>query len=160
MLNCGLCMIAVVFLVANIYTIISCTDDNYKKEFKSLLTNEQKNIYEKIINERKTIYYSGYILGIVLSILIIYFGKYINLPDRKSKFSNMYYVCLVGAVTFITNYLYYILYPKTDYMLLHLNDKTQIQGWLNIYKTMQFKFHLGFVFGIIAIMIFSSSLNM
>jgi hypothetical protein len=42
-------------------------------------------------------------------------------------------------------------------MLLHLNDKTQIQGWLAIYKKMQFKFHLGFVLGIIAVTIYAYS---
>jgi hypothetical protein len=28
-------------------------------------------------------------------------------------------------------------------MLLHLTNQTQIQGWLAIYKTMQYKFHFG-----------------
>ena len=64
-------------------------------------------------------------------------------------------ICMVASITFVTNYLFYILYPKTDYMLLHLNDKTQIQGWLNIYKKMQFKFHLGFVLGIIAVIVYA-----
>ena len=77
----------------------------------------------------------------------------------KIKTSTMSLVCIIGAITFTTNYLYYILYPKTDYMLLHLNDKKQIEGWLNVYKSMQFKFHLGFVFGIIAVIIFSASFN-
>lgn len=145
------CFIALIFLVANVYTIFSCSNDNYKQEFKNTLTNEQKITYEKIIDERKRIYYYGFILGILLSILFIF----VNNKIFKKKLNNISSVCLVGTITFITNYLFYILYPKTDYMLLHLNDKTQIQGWLNIYKKMQFKFHLGFVLGIIAVMILS-----
>ena len=145
------CFIALIFLVANVYTIFSCSNDNYKQEFKNTLTNEQKITYEKIIDERKRIYYYGFILGIFLAILFIF----VNNKIFKKKFNNISSVCLVGTITFITNYLFYILYPKTDYMLLHLNDKTQIQGWLNIYKKMQFKFHLGFVLGIIAVMILS-----
>jgi hypothetical protein len=145
------CFIALIFLVANVYTIFSCSNDNYKQEFKNTLTNEQKITYEKIIDERKRIYYYGFILGILLSILFIF----VNNKIFKKKLNNISLVCLVGTITFITNYLFYILYPKTDYMLLHLNDKTQIQGWLNIYKKMQFKFHLGFVLGIIAVMILS-----
>jgi len=43
--------------------------------------------------------------------------------------------------------------------VLHLNDKKQIQEWLNIYRTMQVKFHIGFVLGILAVMIFCSSFN-
>lgn len=152
----GTCLIAIVFFIANIYTILSCTNDNYKQEFKNTLSIHQKAIYEKIIDERKRIYYMGYGLGILLSFLVTYLCKYIIiLPDKKTKISNISVVCLVGTITFVTNYLFYILYPKSDYMLLHLNDKVQISGWLKIYKHMQVKFHMGFVFGIIAIMIMS-----
>tara|TARA_E500000178_G_scaffold24478_1_gene22579 strand:- start:879 stop:1355 length:477 start_codon:yes stop_codon:yes gene_type:complete len=156
MFNCNLCIIAVVFLIANIFTIISCNSDNYKQNFKNLLTKQQNLIYEKITTERTIIYYSGYALGIILSILTIF----IMTKIMKIKLATTSLVCIIGAVTFTTNYLYYILYPKSDYMLLHLNDKKQIEGWLDIYKTMQFKFHLGFVFGIIAVIIFSASFNL
>ena len=156
MFNCNLCIIAVVFLIANIFTIVSCNSDNYKQNFKNLLTKQQNLIYEKITTERTIIYYSGYALGIILSILTIF----IMTKIMKIKLATTSLVCIIGAVTFTTNYLYYILYPKSDYMLLHLNDKKQIEGWLDIYKTMQFKFHLGFVFGIIAVIIFSASFNL
>ena len=156
MFNCNLCIIAVIFLMANIFTIVSCNSDNYKQNFKNLLTKQQNLIYEKIITERTIIYYSGYALGIILSILTIF----IMTKIMKIKFATTSLVCIIGAITFTTNYLYYILYPKSDYMLLHLNDKKQIEGWLDIYKTMQFKFHLGFVFGIIAVIIFSASFNL
>tara|TARA_Y100000022_G_C13217629_1_gene360685 strand:- start:13 stop:486 length:474 start_codon:yes stop_codon:yes gene_type:complete len=151
---CGCtCIIALIFLIANIYTILSCTNDNYKQEFKNTLSNDQKITYEKIINERKNIYYSGYIFGLILSLIVILILK----KFFKSKLNNLSLVCLVGTITFISNYLFYILYPKSDYMLLHLNDKTQIEGWLKIYKKMQFKFHLGFILGIIAVIIFCYS---
>ena len=44
----GSCMFASVFLIANIYTIFSCTNDNNKMEFKNTLTHEQQELYEKI----------------------------------------------------------------------------------------------------------------
>ena len=154
----GSCMFASVFLIANVYTMMSCSNDNNKLEFKNTLTKEQQVLYEKIINERKNIYYGGFILGIILSFFAVYFGeKYLFFIDKKTKISNIPKICMVASITFVTNYLFYILYPKTDYMLLHLNDKTQIQGWLAIYKKMQFKFHIGFVLGIIAVTIFAYS---
>ena len=153
MFNCNLCIIAVVFLIANIFTIISCNSDNYKQNFKNLLTKQQNLIYEKITTERTIIYYSGYALGIILSILTIF----IMTKIMKIKLATTSLVCIIGAITFTTNYLYYILYPKSDYMLLHLNDKKQIEEWLKIYKKMQFKYHFGFVLGIVAVMIFCSS---
>ena len=75
------------------------------------------------------------------------------------RFNDIALICFVGAVTFVTNYLFYILYPKAHYMLLHHNDKKQIEVWLKIYKIMQFKFHFGFILGIIAVMIFCYSLR-
>jgi hypothetical protein len=150
----GSCMFASVFLIANIYTMFSCSNDNHKQEFKNTLTQEQQVLYEKLIQERKKIYYGGFLLGIVLSFIAVYFGNKL-LFSKNSKSSTLPKICMIASITFVTNYLFYILYPKTDYMLLHLNDKTQIQGWLNIYKKMQFKFHLGFVLGIVAVIIYS-----
>ena len=152
---CGItCIVALVFLIANIYIIFSCSNNKQlKKNFLNVLNEEQKITYEKIINERKNIYYGGYILGILLSLI----GYFSITKFTKMSFNKISLICFVGAITFVTNYLFYILYPKSDYMLLHLNDKKQIQEWLNIYKTMQFKFHIGFVLGILAVMIFCSS---
>jgi len=154
---CGItCIIALIFLIANIYTILSCANDKKDKtNFLNVLTSKQKDTYEKIINERKTIYYMGYVLGILLAIFTIYIMKKV----LKIRFNNMSLVCLVGSIVFVTNYLFYILYPKSDYMLLHLSDKRQITEWLKIYRKMQYKFHLGFVFGIIAVIVFCISLR-
>ena len=56
-----------------------------------------------------------------------------------------------------TNYLYYMLKPKSDWMILYLNDPKQRELWLDIYKTMKQKFHLGFLFGLVAVMMFSNA---
>ena len=151
-MTCGItCIIAVVFLIANIYTMLSCSSSKKDKQnFKNVLNINQQQIYENIIKERRNIYFIGYILGIILSIICYFISKKIF----KIRFNNTSLICFIGAITFITNYLFYILYPKSDYMLLHLSDKKQIQEWLDIYKKMQFKFHMGFIFGIIAVMIF------
>ena len=150
----GSCMFASVFLIANIYTMFSCSNDNNKQQFKNTLTSEQQILYEKIISQRKKIYYGGFILGIVLAFIALCFGNKF-LFSSNSKSSALPKICMIASITFVTNYLFYILYPKTDYMLLHLNDKTQIQGWLAIYKKMQFKFHLGFILGICAVIVYA-----
>ena len=134
--------------------MFSCVNDTNKSEFKKTLTNEQKAIYENIISERKNIYYGGFILGIALSLIALYIGDNLFFIDKKNN-ATLPKVCSVATITFITNYFFYILYPKTDYMLLHLTNKTQIEGWLAIYKKMQYKFHFGFILGIIAITIYA-----
>ena len=66
-------------------------------------------------------------------------------------------VCIVGAITLLCNYLFYIIHPKSDYMVLHLDSKGQREAWLDIYRHMQLKYHMGLVFGIIAAMLFAKS---
>lgn len=128
--------------------IFSC-NKKLKEDFKNTLSQEQKDLYQSIINERKLIYYGGYLLGIFLSILVVAFFK------KLLKLNKMSNVCIIATITFVTNYLFYILYPKKDYMILHLKNKEQIEEWLDIYKYMQFRYHLGFVLGIVAL-IFAS----
>ena len=131
------------------------TENIAKQEFYNTLSGDQKNIYKKLIKERKNIYYYGFILGIILSIVFVLILKskiaFYNIFNNKSKSAKTSVVCIVGAITFVTNYLFYILYPKSDYMLNHLTDKSQIKGWLAIYRKMQYKYHFGFVLGIVAV---------
>ena len=64
-------------------------------------------------------------------------------------------VCLVLATSFITNYFYYILSPKKNWMLNHIETPEQTKPWLEMYRKMQVYYHTGLVLGIIAIGIFA-----
>ncbi len=145
------CFISILFVVANIFMMLSVNCKNTKMSLQKILDPKQLLIHEKIVMERRNIYFKGYILGIVLSILLIVVNKSV----LAKKMKNWSMICTVGAVTFTTNYLYYILSPKTTYMIQHLDNKQQINAWLKIYRTMQVKYHTGLVLGIVAIMIFA-----
>ena len=67
-------------------------------------------------------------------------------------------LCMVAAVAFSVNYFYYILSPKSDWMVLHLKSGEETQAWLKVYRTMQFNYHLGLVLGIIAVVAFGNAL--
>ena len=152
---CGsTCIIALIFLFANIYTIFSCQNIN-KQDFYNVLNNHQKHKYIIIISERRNIYFMGFVLGILLGFVLSFYAKKV----LHYRFNKTSLTCFVVSITFITNYLFYILYPKSNYMLLELDDKKQIQEWLKIYKKMQFKYHFGFILGIIAVGIFCSGYN-
>lgn len=146
------CIIAAVFLIANIYSMFSIQYSREKIDFFNTLEPSQKETYIKIINERKNIYYASFILGIVLSIFCVFVIQKFIKPKRLTKNNT---VCIIVSSTFIFNYLFYILYPKSSYMIQHLNDKRQVDEWLKVYRTMQVKYHTGFVFGIIAVALFS-----
>jgi hypothetical protein len=60
-------------------------------------------------------------------------------------------VCLVIATAFLTNYFYYVLSPKTDFMLNHIDDQEQAKNWLRMYREMSFNYHSGLALGIVAV---------
>ena len=98
------CFIAVIFLIANLYTMFICMNSKEKQIFFNTLEPQQKKIYTKIINERKTIYYSGFAIGIVISIILLNLDiKFLKLNKSKREKN----ICFVVATTFIINYLFY-----------------------------------------------------
>ena len=104
---------------------------------------QQREAYDKIAKERLHISMQGYGLGLILSGLIIYY--------KKKQLKSTSLVCLVLATSFITNYFYYMLSPKSDWMLNHVESREQTHAWLQMYRTMQFYYHAGLVLGIIGV---------
>tara|TARA_B100000035_G_C21018918_1_gene563212 strand:+ start:1758 stop:2183 length:426 start_codon:yes stop_codon:yes gene_type:complete len=116
--------------------------------FEKLLSPEQKEIYANIKQERRNIYLSGYSIGFFLSIMAILYYR----NNSKTKLTKTNMICLIFTISFITNYFYYILSPKSNYMILHLDKQEEKEAWLKIYKSMQYNYHFGFVLGIIALL--------
>jgi hypothetical protein len=121
------------------------------QQYQAQLPSHLQNIYAKITKERQSIYYYGYALGLVLSVIIIAYNN--NISNRHHlSMTTATMVCTVITVSFITNYFYYMLSPKSTYMLQHINSPEQTKAWLVMYKSMQYYWHAGLVLGIIAIM--------
>ena len=141
------CSIAAVFLFAMIYFNISTLNNDVVKKYKESLPSDLQIVYDKIAKERLSISMSGYLLGLILSIIIIFYNTKVkrNLLGVKSL------VCIVVTTSFLTNYFYYTLSPKSDWMLNHLKTPEQNKAWLEMYRKMIYNYHLGFVFGIIAV---------
>lgn len=64
-------------------------------------------------------------------------------------------LCIVLSTSFITNYFYYILYPKSNWMLDSdiVKDPKQVKIWLDMYKHMQKYYHTGLLLGLISILL-------
>ena len=143
------------FIIATIWMNISMRNKStFETTYLKLLDNRQKDIYNKIKIERANIAMSGYGAGLLLSLLLIVLN-YIS--SRKHSLSTTSMACLTGAVTFSVQYFYYILSPKTDFMVLHLESREQREAWLKIYKQCQYNYHLGLVIGIIGAILLSAS---
>ena len=145
------CSISAVFLIGMLYMNYSITNSQIILKYKSQLPENLQKIYEQITNERKTIYYQGYVLGFIFSLFIIFGNVY---SDHK-MLSTTSMICLVLAISFITNYFYYILSHKKNWMLNYIKTSEQTKSWLQMYRGMQLYYHTGLVLGIIAIGIFA-----
>lgn len=142
------CSISCIFIIGMIYFYNVTDKSEIVKQYKATLPMDLQQRYEKITDERRRISYHGYILGLFLSILILFY-------NIRIKMHTISLVCTVMATCFLTNYFYYMLSPKSDWMLNHTTNQDQVNAWLVMYREMSYNYHLGIVFGIIAVGIFA-----
>ena len=133
------CSISAAFIIGMIYFYNRTSQSEIVKHYKETLPSNLQKLYDKLALERMTISYHGYILGVILSLLIIFY----NVKIKHVKLNNLSFVCIVMSTCFLTNYFYYTLSPKSDWMLNHVNDKEQVKAWLQMYREMSFNYHAG-----------------
>ena len=148
------CSIAIMFLVATIYLMLTTNRSKEIDDLYAVMNEKQSQHFEQIVKERRDISMKGYLLGLVLAFILLFITK----GAKSVNLSNTGSVCMVGAITLATNYFYYILHPKSDYMILHLEEESQRLIWLKVYRNMQVKYHIGLVLGIIASMFLAKSI--
>ena len=141
------CLIATALIIATIYFQNATSKSKIVQEYKKQLPSNLQNLYEKLTNERLRLIYYGYGLGLILSLVIILY----NYKAKSNKLTTTSLVCLVIVVSFFTNYFYYILSPKSTYMLDHINSPEQTKAWVTMYRTMQYNYHFGFVIGLMSV---------
>ena len=147
------CIIAGAFVISSIFVSLRVDKSTLKDPLFQLLSNENKQRYVNIANERKNIYLKGFGLGFIISI----FALFVLNNNKMFKVNKLVNICFVLATSFSVNYFFYILHPKSDYMVLHLKDDEEKQAWLDIYKTMQFNYHLGFALGLVGMIFIGNS---
>ena len=141
------CSISAIFIIGMIYFYNMTDKSEIVKHYKTSLSSDLQKRYDKISQERLMIGYQGYALGVILSLGVIFY----NLKIKKTKMNATTLVCTVIATAFVTNYFYYMLHPKSDWMLNHLQNKEEIKAWLLMYREMQYNYHMGLVLGIIGV---------
>jgi len=145
------CFFAAIIVVAMISMTVMINHDPFIKNYKKQLPDDIKTTYNEIVVERGTIYYTGYLLGFVLSVALILSNVY----GMKKKMPLSAMVCLTVVISTLVSYFYYILSPKTKYMVSILKTEEQREAWLKIYKSMQFYFHSSYALGAVAVGVFA-----
>jgi len=141
------CMISGIFIIGMIYFYGMTNKSEIVKHYKERLTQPLQDRYERIVKERMMISLRGYILGFILSLFIIFY----NVKIKGYKMNTFSLVCAVMATCFLTNYFYYMLSPKSDWMLNHTTSQEEVRAWLQMYREMSYNYHMGIALGIIAV---------
>jgi hypothetical protein len=130
-----------------IYFNISVYSNATINDYKNQLSDDLKTKYEEITKERMKIYFTGYFLGFLLSLGVVLYNYYIS----KKKFTTIGLICTVISISFITNYFYYNLHSKKQWMLDYIKTPEDTKLWLNMYKEMKTQYLVGLLCGIIAV---------
>lgn len=141
------CMISTVFIIGMIYFYNTTDKSKIVKHYKEKLPTDLQKRYENIAKERMILGYYGYGIGLIISLVVIFY----NLKIKGVKMNTFSLVCTVMTTCFLTNYFYYILSPKTDWMLNHVNNSDQVKAWLQMYRDMSYNYHAGLALGIVAV---------
>ena len=138
------CLLSAAFIGANAMLLIADTSDSeYKKLYKSL-SDEKKLAFDKIKRERIYIWIKASLFAIFVSITFSKFQHY--LFDSNVLFNKS---CINTLIFYGVQHLVYMLYPKSDWELNHIENNSQAKMWLSKYNSMQNKWYIGFVLGIV-----------
>lgn len=152
MAPCGVtCFIAFVIVVAMVVMTIMVSNDSFVQSYRNQLPDNIKAEYDNIVAERQSIFFTGYLIGFVVSVFVIIFS--VNVLKNRMPIGAM--VCLAVVVSTVVNYFYYILSPKSNYMIDLLKTDKQREDWWQIYRSMQYYYHFSFVLGAVAVGVFA-----
>jgi hypothetical protein len=147
-MNCCYTAAAIAFaLLGGSFATLTVTKEQHNV-LRQTFSPELDEIYTRIVKERATNYIHGILLGVVLSFIILYFAG--------QKIHNRYYhASIFFAITLTTSVFYYMLKPKTDYILNHLKSEEENKAWLYIYNEMKTRYLWGMLLGAAASLAFS-----
>ena len=134
-------LLGIGLLGASVYT--SFVPKEEVNMLKNMLSGDALNAYKNINKERFTQYFQGLALGFLLVILINnFYGDMITNSFHRTTL----FLLIVMSVSL----LYYMMMPKSDYMLNHITTEKENKAWLHVYKTMKNRYLIGFLLGALA----------
>ena len=68
------CSISLIFIIGMIYFYNATTKSKIVKHYKETMPKDLQDRYDRIANERRMISYYGYGLGLILSLIIIFYN--------------------------------------------------------------------------------------
>lgn len=148
-LECGLsCLLASMFFGSMLYSMLYYDKNTVFINFNSTLDEYQKQVYREIMRERMRIYIQGLLFGLLCGFIYLQYTT-----------KSIYTACVFTVIVLGINNLYYILIPKTKYMLQYLNNQEQTNAWLDVYKSMKHRCYMGMVLGAVSYLLIGYNYN-
>jgi uncharacterized membrane protein YkgB len=140
---CGITCFFAIAIIASMFIMTFLTKRNaHVVEYRKSLAPELQVVYDSIVEERTNLSMTGYAIGLFFAVIFIFFTS----RTRKLAVSAM--VCLAVLISFIVHHMYYMMSPKSKYMVSYLQTKEEKENWLKVNRTMQFNYHLSFLLGV------------
>jgi len=131
----GFCAVSFALLGSSITTMV-LMNKIYMKKFEESLDSSQTEIYQEIKEERLFIYIVATVVGTIVGLFI----------STKN-------VCMGVAIALTLQTMIYLIWPKSKYMLEHVNKPEQSKLWITKYKHMSVIGYIGIVLGLIIYLI-------
>ena len=119
-----------------------------KNTLMEALSPQLQKKYKSIVYERLKIYIMGMTLGIVLGLLYLYLYS-----------GGIKNVCIFIVIVMSVKLTFYYFYPKSDYMLYHLQTKEQVKAWTDVYKSYKNAWKYSLIVSFISYILISYGLN-
>lgn len=128
--------------MAMIAVASGCKTRKERREFLDSLDDDQLRVYENVKAARWTIFMKATVAGIIAGLVTVY--MYL-----KTEGSTPYVAgCMFVGSAFLTQYFWYILSPKTDWMVTILKTPEQREEWRDVYREYQRTAHVAVIIGL------------
>ena len=146
------CSMSLVFLFSMLYMTLTIDKDAMTQNLTKHFNAEQIEYYKRVIKERTVIYLTGFGIGLVSSLALLFALK------NKLKLNPWIITCTCVSLSYIVMYFYYTLSPKMDLMVVQLDKKEARLAWQEYYTTMKNKYHISMLLGFVFVSLLNSGL--
>lgn len=146
------CSMSLVFLFSMLYMTFTIDKHAMTQNLVKHFNAEQIDYYKRVIKERTVIYLTGFGIGLVSSLALLFAMK------NKLKLNPWIITCTSVSLSYIIMYFYYTLSPKMDLMVVQLDKKEARVAWQEYYTTMKNKYHISMLLGFVFVSLLNSGL--
>ena len=140
------CGLAAVFAVASIFTTLNACGGKAVAALRAALNTNQREVYDGIASSRLNIYIMGLCLGFILAI-----GFVVMKSRTGQPLVSLISLCQLISISQTVVYLYYMLAPKPELMVVSLANERQREKWAVAYRSMQFRYYSAFLLSAVSV---------